>query len=72
MAGDFLTFIDDCRLIGFSIQHCHEVHRQFTGRVQFLGIDIRIGEILKAWHHANSDKLYCEKVDVGEHTLFTV
>ena len=38
MAEDFLTFIDDCRLIGSSMEHCNKVHRQFTGRVQFLGM----------------------------------
>ena len=29
-------------------------------------LDIRIGKILKAWHHPDSDKLFCEEVDVGE------
>ena len=38
VAGDFVTFIDDCRLIGSSKEHCHEVHRQYSGRVQFLGM----------------------------------
>ena len=29
-------------------------------------LDIRVGKILKAWHHPESDKLFCEDVDVGE------
>jgi len=29
-------------------------------------LDIRVGKILKAWPHAESEKLYCEEVDVGE------
>merc|ERR1712048_493427 len=29
-------------------------------------LDIRVGKILEAWPHKEADKLYCEKVDVGE------
>ena len=29
-------------------------------------LDIRVGRIIKAWNHPDSDKLYCEEVDVGE------
>jgi aminoacyl tRNA synthase complex-interacting multifunctional protein 1 len=29
-------------------------------------LDIRVGKIIKAWHHPESDKLFCEDVDVGE------
>ena len=29
-------------------------------------LDIRVGKILKAWHHPESEKLFCEDVDVGE------
>jgi hypothetical protein len=38
VAGDFITFVDDCRLTELSKEHCHEVHRQFASRVQFLGM----------------------------------
>jgi len=29
-------------------------------------LDIRVGVITKAWAHEDSDKLYCEEIDVGE------
>lgn len=29
-------------------------------------LDIRVGRIIRAWNHPDSDKLYCEEVDVGE------
>eukprot|EP00546_Thalassionema_frauenfeldii_P011279 CAMPEP_0178915944 /NCGR_PEP_ID=MMETSP0786-20121207/12334_1 /TAXON_ID=186022 /ORGANISM="Thalassionema frauenfeldii, Strain CCMP 1798" /LENGTH=433 /DNA_ID=CAMNT_0020589163 /DNA_START=33 /DNA_END=1334 /DNA_ORIENTATION=- len=29
-------------------------------------LDIRVGKILKAWHHETSDKLFCEEIDLGE------
>jgi methionine--tRNA ligase beta chain len=29
-------------------------------------LDLRVGLITKAWKHADSDKLYCETIDVGE------
>ena len=29
-------------------------------------LDIRVGKILKAWPHAEAEKLYCEEIDVGE------
>jgi aminoacyl tRNA synthase complex-interacting multifunctional protein 1 len=29
-------------------------------------LEIRVGKIIKAWHHQSSDKLFCEEVDVGE------
>lgn len=33
---------------------------------EFTKLDLRVGKIVKAWHHENSDKLFCEEVDVGE------
>ena len=36
VAGDVVTFIDDGRLTGFSKENCHEVHRRFASRVQYL------------------------------------
>lgn len=29
-------------------------------------MDIRVGKIVKAWHHENSGKLFCEEVDIGD------
>ena len=37
-AGDVTTFVDDVRIVGSSKEHCRSVHRQFTSRVQYLGI----------------------------------
>jgi aminoacyl tRNA synthase complex-interacting multifunctional protein 1 len=28
-------------------------------------VDIRVGRIVEAWPHPESDKLYCEKIDIG-------
>ena len=32
----------------------------------FLRLDVRVGKITKIWEHPESDKLYCEEIDVGE------
>ena len=32
----------------------------------FYSIDLRVGKILKAWPHPDSDHLWCEEIDVGE------
>lgn len=29
-------------------------------------LDIRVGKIVKAWHHPGSEKLFCEEIDLGE------
>lgn len=29
-------------------------------------LDIRVGKIIEAWEHESSDKLWCEKIDIGE------
>jgi len=29
-------------------------------------LDIRVGQIVEAWEHEEADKLFCEKIDVGE------
>ena len=29
-------------------------------------MDVRVGVITKAWHHEDSEKLFCEEIDVGE------
>jgi len=31
----------------------------------FAKIDIRVGKIVECWKHPESDKLYCEKIDIG-------
>ena len=38
VAGDAVTFVDDVRLTGFSKENCHDVHRQFASRFQWLGM----------------------------------
>jgi hypothetical protein len=38
IAGDVVTFVDDVRITGSSREHCHETHRQFASRMQYLGI----------------------------------
>jgi len=32
----------------------------------FAKLDVRVGKIVEAWFHPDSDKLWCEKIDVGE------
>ena len=32
----------------------------------FEELDVRVGKIVEAWEHPDSDKLWCEKIDVGE------
>eukprot|EP01015_Nassula_variabilis_P008175 TRINITY_DN1641_c0_g3_i1.p1 TRINITY_DN1641_c0_g3~~TRINITY_DN1641_c0_g3_i1.p1 ORF type:complete len:204 (-),score=58.30 TRINITY_DN1641_c0_g3_i1:68-679(-) len=32
----------------------------------FAKIDIRVGKFVDVWKHPESDKLYCEKIDIGE------
>jgi methionine--tRNA ligase beta chain len=31
----------------------------------FAKLDLRVGKITECWKHADSDKLYCEKIDIG-------
>ena len=35
-------------------------------------LDIRVGRVVKAWNHPESDKLLCEQVDVGEENLRSI
>mmetsp|Transcript_19654 Transcript_19654/g.24236 ORF Transcript_19654/g.24236 Transcript_19654/m.24236 type:complete len:483 (-) Transcript_19654:46-1494(-) len=37
-----------------------------SGGLDASAFDIRVGQIVEAWEHAESDKLWCEKVDLGE------
>merc|ERR1719201_2312760 len=32
----------------------------------FALLDVRVGRIVEAWAHPDSEKLWCEKIDVGE------
>lgn len=32
----------------------------------FSQLDVRVGKIVEVWEHPDSDKLFCEKIDVGE------
>lgn len=32
----------------------------------FALLDVRVGKIMEAWAHPDSDKLWCERIDVGE------
>merc|ERR1719158_1997541 len=32
----------------------------------FSKLDIRVGKVVKAWHHPDADKLFVEEVDVGD------
>ena len=35
-------------------------------------VDVRIGQITKVWKHPESEKLYCEEVDIGEEKVRTI
>ncbi len=35
---------------------------------KFSKIDIRVGKITKVWVHPEADKLYCEEIDLGDHS----
>ena len=34
----------------------------------FTKMEIRVGKIMEVWNHDSADKLFCEKIDVGEET----
>lgn len=33
---------------------------------KFSTLDVRVGRIVEAWEHPDSEKLFCERIDVGE------
>lgn len=35
---------------------------------EFTKMEIRVGKITEVWNHESADKLFCEKIDVGEET----
>jgi len=40
--------------------------QQNPDQPEFTKMDIRVGKIVKVWHHESADKLFCEEIDVGE------
>lgn len=34
----------------------------------FSKLEVRVGKVVKAWHHPEADRLFCEEIDVGEPT----
>merc|ERR1711971_1429315 len=36
----------------------------------FSKLEVRVGKVMKAWHHPEADRLFCEEIDVGEPTGF--
>ncbi|CAD8103038.1 unnamed protein product [Paramecium sonneborni] len=39
--------------------------QDFGPFTDFVSVDIRVGELKKVWKHEESDKLYCEEIDIG-------
>ena len=39
-----------------------------TDEVDISALDIRVGKIVRAWHHEEADKLFCEEIDLGTET----
>jgi methionine--tRNA ligase beta chain len=35
-------------------------------RPELTKLDLRVGRIVKVWHHESADKLFCEEIDVGD------
>lgn len=44
------------------------VEEEFDHVIDFTKMDIRVGEVLKVWHHPTADRLFVEEIDVGEAT----
>merc|ERR1711920_549338 len=34
----------------------------------FSKLEVRVGKVVKAWHHPEADRLFCEEIDIGEPT----
>ncbi|KAJ1458042.1 hypothetical protein M885DRAFT_513586 [Pelagophyceae sp. CCMP2097] len=41
-------------------------------RAAIVAMDVRVGIILECWPHPDAEKLFCEKIDVGEETPRTI
>lgn len=39
---------------------------QDDSQPDFTKLDIRVGQIVRVWHHDTADKLFCEEINVGE------
>jgi len=37
-----------------------------AAELNITALDIRVGKIIRAWHHESADKLFCEEIDLGE------
>merc|ERR1712070_4178 len=35
-------------------------------------LNIKVGKIVKVWHHPDAEKLYCEEIDLGESAPRTI
>ncbi|KAI2508113.1 hypothetical protein MHU86_6286 [Fragilaria crotonensis] len=84
VAGDVITFVDDVRITGFSKENCHQVHRQFASRIQWLGMQDAprkfrppsqlqagawTGAIFKITHDTISKSVSQEKWDKGKEMI---
>lgn len=43
-----------------------EKGRGAANQSDFTKMEIRVGKIIEVWNHESADKLFCEKIDVGE------
>mmetsp|Transcript_75718 Transcript_75718/g.201248 ORF Transcript_75718/g.201248 Transcript_75718/m.201248 type:complete len:231 (+) Transcript_75718:34-726(+) len=43
-----------------------EAVAEAAGPTPFEELDVRVGKIIEAWEHPDSEKLWCERIDVGE------
>lgn len=53
------------RLAG-SVRMCAAPPAADEAPPRFSTLDVRVGRIVEAWEHPDSDKLFCERIDVGE------
>lgn len=47
-------------------QQQQQANKTDTDQPEFTRLDIRVGKIVKVWHHESAEKLFCEQIDVGE------
>merc|ERR1719387_175245 len=45
---------------------CTEAPAAEAAPAPFAKLDVRVGRIVEAWPHPDSEKLWCERIDVGE------
>jgi aminoacyl tRNA synthase complex-interacting multifunctional protein 1 len=51
---------------GKGAQKQQKQQQQAAADFDVSALDIRVGKIVKAWHHPESEKLFCEEIDLGE------